>query len=393
MSAITTPSPTDLDHTPGTRLVYGIGALNQLGTLAKELGATRVMIISDPGVTQAGHTERGLAVIKGAGLDAQSFTGVHENPSTADVNAAAHAAQAFKPDLLIGLGGGSALDTAKGCNFIYTNGGEMADYHHTDKPVGEMLPLIAVPTTHGTGSEAQSYALIADEHTHMKMACGDPQALPKIALLDPELTLTQPPRVAACTSIDAVTHAVESYVCTKRNPVSIRYAAESFALTRAALPRVVQDPTDLDARGDMLLGAAYAGLAIENSMLGAAHSAANPLTAAFNVTHGQAVGVMLPHVIRYNAKDPAAAQAYEDLARYVGLDGAEALATCIEDLVATAGLATRLSALKVDPASLPALAEQAAKQWTANFNPRPIKADDFVTIYQSAYGRARHDAT
>ncbi|MFK7790235.1 MAG: iron-containing alcohol dehydrogenase, partial [Phycisphaeraceae bacterium] len=231
MTTISTPAPADLDHTPGTRLVFGDGAIEHLGTLCAEQGAKRVMIISDPGVTKAGHTERGLDIIKRAGLDATTFASVHENPSTADVDAAVQAANEFKPDLLVGLGGGSAIDTAKGCNFIYTNGGVMADYHHSEKPVEKMLPLIAVPTTHGTGSEAQSYALIADADTHMKMACGDPKALPIIALLDPSLTLTQPASVAACTSIDAITHAVESYVCTRRNDESMRYAAESFALT------------------------------------------------------------------------------------------------------------------------------------------------------------------
>ena len=305
MTVISTPSPTDLQHTPGTRLVFGVGALDRLGALAEELGARRVMMISDPGVTKAGHTERARAIVQAAGLAAQTFTGVHENPSTADVNRAVEVARQFEPDLLVGLGGGSALDTAKGCNFIYTNGGVMADYHHTGREVGPMLPMIAVPTTHGTGSEAQSYALIADEHTHMKMACGSPHALPRVALLDPKLTLTQPASVAACTSIDAITHAVESFVCTKRNPVSARYAIESFTLTVNALPRVIEDPADLKARGDMLLGAAYAGLAIENSMLGSAHSSANPLTARFGTIHGQAVGVMLPHVIRFNAHEPA----------------------------------------------------------------------------------------
>jgi len=385
MTTITTPSPSDLDHTPGTRLVFGIDALQQLGTLCAELGATRVMIISDPGVTLAGHTQRGHAIVQDAGLAAQTFTGVHENPSTADVNAAVKVATQFKPDLLVGLGGGSALDTAKGCNFIYTNGGVMADYHHTDKPIGAMLPLIAVPTTHGTGSEAQSYALIADEHTHMKMACGDPKALPKIALLDPQLTLTQPASVAACTSIDAITHAVESYVCSKRNNVSTRYAIESFALTFNALPKVLADPDDLKARGDMMLGAAYAGLAIENSMLGAAHSAANPLTAAYGVIHGQAVGVMLPHVIRFNAADPETRGHYTELAQRAGLDSADALAQAFTDLLAKAGLKTMLTGLGVKPESIPQMAKHAAAQWTATFNPRPIRAEDFTELYRQAY--------
>lgn len=384
MTAITTPSPTDLDHTPGTRLVFGVGALDELGTLAKQLGGTRVMIVSDPGVTDAGHTARGLAIVQSAGLAATTFTGVHENPSTADVNRAVQAAKAFKPDLLVGLGGGSALDTAKGANFIYTNGGVMADYHHTHAANKPMLPLIAVPTTHGTGSEAQSYALIADETTHMKMACGDPKALPRIALLDPQLTLTQPARVAACTSVDAITHGVESYVCTKRNAVSMRYAGESLALTLNGFASVLDNPGDLKARGDMLLGAAYAGLAIENSMLGAAHSSANPLTAHAGVIHGQAVGLMLPHVIRFNQQDRATKQTYDELAKQAGVEDAEALAQRVTSLLRRAGLATSLSELGIDRAVIPSLAQKAAGQWTARFNPRPITAEDFVELYEQA---------
>lgn len=386
MSTITTPAPTDLDHTPGTRLVFGDGAIEHLGQLCAELGGKRVMIISDPGVTRAGHTERGLAIVQATGLEATTFASVHENPSTADVDAAVEAAKAFKPDLLVGLGGGSAIDTAKGCNFIYTNGGVMADYHHADKPVEKMLPLIAVPTTHGTGSEAQSYALIADEDTHMKMACGDPKALPAVALLDPSLTLTQPDSVAACTSIDAITHAVESYVCTRRNDVSMRYAAESFALTVNALPKVLDDPSDIKARGDILLGAAYAGLAIENSMLGAAHSCANPLTAKFGVIHGQAVGVMLPHVIRFNAQDDAVKGMYNTLAEQAGLAGVDQLIETITGLLEQAGLKSNLADLGVDPSSFSELAPKAASQWTANFNPRKIAAEDFEALYHAAYG-------
>lgn len=386
MSTITTPTPTDLDHTPGTRLVFGDGALEHLGNLCAEHGVKRVMIISDPGVTRAGHTERGLAIVQSAGLEATTFASVHENPSTADVDAAVEAAKAFQPDLLVGLGGGSAIDTAKGCNFIYTNGGVMADYHHSDKPVEKMLPLIAVPTTHGTGSEAQSYALIADEDTHMKMACGDPKALPIIALLDPSLTLTQPDSVAACTSIDAITHAVESYVCTRRNDISMRYAAESFALTVNALPKVLADPSDTKARGDMLLGAAYAGLAIENSMLGAAHSCANPLTAKFGTIHGQAVGLMLPHVIRFNAQDKDVKASYNTLAQHAGLSGVEDLIETITKLLEQAGLKSNLAELGIDPASFRELAPKAAGQWTANFNPREIAAEDFETLYNAAYG-------
>jgi alcohol dehydrogenase len=256
-----------------------------------------------------------------------------------------------------------------------------------------MLPFIAVPTTAGTGSECQSSALIADEHTHQKMACLDPKAAARVALLDPELTLTQPPAVTAHTGIDALTHAVETAVTTKRNPLSRMFSHEAFRLLVPALPRVLRDPFDLKARGHMLLGAAYAGLAIENSMLGAAHAAANPLTAHFNIVHGEAVGLMLPGVIRFNARDPDCRFAYAELASTPeiacvseGLDYAvSALIGRLEALLNAATIAPSLQALGIDRAAVPMLAEEAARQWTASFNPRPVSPAEFAALYEAAF--------
>src|SRR4051794_6006498 len=240
-----------------------------------------------------------------------------------------------------------------------------------------MLPMIAVPTTAGTGSETQSFALISDARTHVKMACGDKKASCRIAVLDPELTVTQPPRITALTGIDALSHALETFVTSRRNPVSLAFSRESWRLFARNLARVLEDPTDIAARGSMLLGAWFAGLAIENSMLGAAHALANPLTTHFDVPHGQAVGVMLPHVIRFNAI--AVESQYHDLLHesqngspLPKPDGGVAgLADFVALLLTKAGLATTLRSLSVDPMKLPHLATQAAKQWTAGFNPRP----------------------
>src|SRR5690606_28626811 len=160
-------------------------------------------------------------------------------------------------DLLIGLGGGSSMDTAKGCNFILTNGGEMKDYWGVGKATKPMLPLIAIPTTSGTGSECQSAALIADEATHQKMACLDPKAAARVAILDPVLTLSQPPRVTAVTGVDALAHAIESAVTKKRNRISSIYSREAFRLCFEALPKVLADPGDLQARARMQVGAAF----------------------------------------------------------------------------------------------------------------------------------------
>jgi len=223
------------------------------------------------------------------------------------------------------------------------------------------------------------------------MACGDKKASCRIALLDPELTVTQPTRVTALTGIDALSHALETFVTSRRNPVSLAFSREAWRLLAGNFARVLENRADIDARGSMLLGASFAGLAIENSMLGAAHALANPLTATFDVPHGQAVGVMLPHVIRFNAA--AVEHQYHDLLHesqngspLPKLDGGvDGLADFVSVLLAKAGLATTLRSLAVDPLRLPHLATQAAKQWTAGFNPRPVGEEDLLGLYQRAY--------
>jgi alcohol dehydrogenase len=295
-------------------------------------------------------------------------------------------------DFIIGLGGGSAMDTAKGCNFILSNGGRIEDFWGHGKATKPMLPFIAIPTTAGTGSECQSYALIAGEHTHAKMACGDPKAAAKVAVLDPELTLSQPRSVTAFTGIDTITHAVESAVTKKRNALSLMYSHEAFKLAIASFPQVLQSPKDIEARGRMQLAAAFAGTAIENSMLGAAHSAANPLTAHYNIVHGLAVGMMLPHVIRFNAENAEARRAYAELASAPELAcisegeeyAVEVLVRHIESLLDLAQFPRSLADCGLKESDIPKLAEEAASQWTANFNPRSIKAPDFRVLYAAA---------
>ncbi len=272
------------------------------------------------------------------------------------------------------------MDCAKGINFIYSCGGKMEDYWGIGKATSDMLPMIAVPTTAGTGSEAQSFALISQVDTHLKMACGDPRAACRIALLDPELTLTQPPRLTALTGIDAISHALESYVSKARNPLSVCYSRQAWQLLSSGFPIVLRDPADLEARGQMQLGAFFAGLAIETSMLGAAHALANPLTARYGVTHGQAVGMMLPQVIRFNGEQVGSL--YQDLWRdvahtplgqdCVGDHGDPALlAEFVRQLVDMAGLETSLSGVGVAEDSLDQLASDATSQWTGTFNPTP----------------------
>lgn len=381
----------DFQHT--TRLVFGPGSVQRLGELALELGAQKVLVVSDPGVVAAGHFQHGVDMLTKSGLQVAAFHDLHENPSTDDVAAGLAVAKKVQPDLLIGLGGGSSMDCAKGINFLYSCGGKMEDYWGVGKATHDMLPMIAVPTTAGTGSEAQSFALISQAETHVKMACGDKRAACKIAILDPELTVTQPPRVTALTGVDAISHALESYVTRRRNPLSVCYSRRAWQLLSHGFPAVLKDPKNTEARGEVQLGAFFAGLAIETSMLGAAHALANPLTARFGVTHGQAVGMMLPEVIRFNGEQVG--ELYADLWRdvahtelgrqAVGETMPELLADFVQRMVSMCGLEIALCRIGVEEDAIDQLAEDATSQWTGTFNPRSMTQADFKLLYAQTF--------
>jgi alcohol dehydrogenase len=374
-------------HWP-TRVVSGRGSLLRLGELARELGDTRVLLVTDHGLEEAGHPQRAVESIRAAGLEVFLFDEVEQNPTTRHVEAGVIFAKPLAIDLIVSVGGGSAMDCAKGINFLLTNGGCMRDYQGFGKATRPMLPSIGVPTTAGTGSEAQSFALIADETTHMKMACGDRKAAFGVAVLDPEVTVSQPPKVTALTGIDALSHALESYVTSKRNPISEMFARQAWQLLEANLEKVLREPTDLEARGAMQMGAFLAGTAIENSMLGATHACANPLTAHYGLTHGLAIGIMLPHVVRFNAA--VVGELYADLAEEAGLlngdpsAAGELLAQRVTALMKVAGLPTSLTECGVSDGILTVLAEEAAQQWTARFNPRPVGEGDLLALYRAA---------
>jgi alcohol dehydrogenase len=377
------------DYHPRTRVVFGPGKIAELGTLAAELGARSVLLVTDHGLETAGHPQKGIAALESAGLSVTLFDDVHANPTTDDVDRGLCVAQSAGIDLIVGLGGGSSMDCAKGINFLLTNGGRIEDYWGANKAARPMLPMIAVPTTSGTGSEAQSYALIANPKTHMKMACGDPKAACRLALLDPELTLSMPGSVTAATGIDALSHALESYVCTRRNPVSQLFSRQAWQLLVRGFPAVIAAANDLDARSKMLLGAHLAGAAIENSMLGAAHALANPLSAHFDVTHGVAIAVMLPHVVRYNTESVVGL--YGELAHDAGLCDAgdrlagERLASHLAGLANRAGLPATLAECGVEKALIPQMAAEAAQQWTGRFNPRAVDEQSLRELYEGAF--------
>ena len=374
----------------GVHVVFGDGALDGIGERAAEIvpdaangSAGRVLIVTDPGLVAAGHVGHAVDRLSAAGFDAAVFDGAAENPTTEHVRRGVEMAAEHRPHLLIGLGGGSSMDCAKGINFLHTQGGKMEDYWGVEKATKPMLPTLGVPTTAGTGSEAQRFALISRTDDHRKMACGDRKARFRTVILDPTLVQTVPRDVAAVTGIDALSHAVESFVTTRRNPISQLFAGEAFRLIERSFEAYLADPEQSAPRADMLLGAHLAGAAIEASMLGAAHSCANPLTAHYGMVHGQAVGLMLPHVVRFNGS--SVAQLYQDLGRNAGIEGVEALSTRLAELLAASGLESRLQACGVERDKLSQLATEAAEQWTAGFNPRAMDVKSFQDLYEAAF--------
>ncbi len=377
-------SSTSFDFQPRTRVVFGGGTLSRAGEIAKSLGGRRALVVSDPGIVAAGYPALAVRVLEEAGLSAAIFRGVEENPTSVHVEEGVAFAKQHGIDLIIGLGGGSSMDCAKGINFLLTNGGRMQDYWGGGKAAKAMLPLIAIPTTAGTGSEAQSFALISDPETHQKMACGDPKAAAAVAILDPAITISQPADVTAVTGIDAIGHALETWVTSKRNPLSRLYSQRAWQLLSESFPRVLEEPSNEHARAGMLLGANFAGTAIENSMLGIAHSCANPLTAHHQVVHGAAVGMLLPAVIRFNIA--CAGELYEELCPSGGgAEPGEELVRVVDGMLEKSAIPRRLSDYGIAEDELPKRAEEASSQWTARFNPRPVSTADCLKIYQEIY--------
>ena len=383
-------------------MLSGDGSIDRLGGLAKELGFSRTLLVADAGLARAGHLAHAHASLEAAGVRAIEFSEFGPNPDSDMLEAGRRHASGRGIDSMIGLGGGSSLDCAKGINFLLTQGGVIHDFQGYAKATRPMLPMIGIPTTAGTGSEAQSYAIISDPGTHKKMACGDPKAAFRAVILDPRLTLTQPMSVTAAAGYDAIAHAVESFVCTKRNPRSQQLSLEAWRLLDANYERVLSVPDDVEARASMQWGAFYAGTAIELSMLGATHACANPLTARYGTTHGDAIAILLPHVVRWNAT--AAESMYAELLRASRREPDElvepnepfepyepratsttALADRLSQLASAAGLPRTLEDAGASSHELAALAAEAAEQWTGGFNPRAFDVKGALEIYQCAF--------
>lgn len=367
---------TPFDFRPRTRVLFGAGEFSRLGEVARELGGTRCLVVADQGMVERGYVQEATRSLRARRMDVSTFHEFTAGPTSAMVDAGAAAAAPNNIDLIVGLGGGSSLDCAKAINFVVSNGGSIRDYRGYGKAARAMLPMIAIPTTAGAGSESQTSAVITDDETHAKMICGDTKAAFRTAILDPKLTVSMPHALTASTGYDAISHAIETLVSTRRNALSDCFSRSAWRLLNTNFERVLKEPEDLEARGGMMLGAYFGGMAMENSMLGAANACATPLAANYAMSHGAAIAVLMAHVVEWN--DAVARRQYDEL-------NAGDLAGRLRDLGEAAGLPMSLRDAGVAEQALPRLAEEAGSQWTGKFNPRPFDAAAALEIYQAAY--------
>ena len=367
-----------------TRITFGVGVLRELGLALKRVGARRAVIVTDAFMAEKTPLLEQARKALGDRL-AGVWTGVVADAEADTVDAGAAYARSAGCDAVISLGGGSAIDTAKGVAIVVTEGGQIRDHQGSQRLERRLIPHVAVPTTAGTGSEVSCFAVIKDARAKEKMHFADDKLVPDIAVLDPAVTVGMPRALTAATGLDALTHAVEAFVALPRNPLSDGLAAHAAALVQRYLLRACEDPGDLVARGQMLLASNAAGQAFSAAGVGLCHALAHVVGARHHVHHGTANAILLPHVVRFNAVELS--DRYRDLALAMGLDvrdsseavAADALANAIADLISGSGLPTRLRDAGVPEEDLHASAEQALSDGAIVYNGR-FAADAELTL-------------
>lgn len=379
------------DITMKWRVVFAPGASGRVGELVHGFNAQRVMVVTDQGIQKAGLEGPLLKSLRNEKLDIAVFNKVEPNPTTKNVEDGFAMAKEFRPDIIIALGGGSSIDAAKAINILHTRGGQITSYRGVVTEGSSLQPLIAIPTTAGTGSEVTPFLLISDSGTHAKIVIRDFQAIPDIAVLDPNFTISLPRQTTILTGVDALVHGFESFVAKGTQFYSQALAMEAIQIIYTALPKVVKEPEDLDARGRMLLASNLTGMALALSYLGLAHSTANPLTRVAGMEHGLAVGLMLPYVIQFN--EPVASNKYVRIASRILERGGPSepkeatlnLASSLKKFLINLGFPEDLKKAGVSEESLQEMAEEAFTQATVKSNPREASLEDIMGIYQSAF--------
>jgi alcohol dehydrogenase class IV len=394
-------------HSAG-QLVFGRNAAARLGEIAGRLGARRALVVTDPILLKAGMLEAIHAPLSEAGVAVEVFAGGEPEPSLRAAAAAFAAAREFRPDAVIGLGGGSNMDLAKITAVLLAHGGKALDYAGDDKIPGPIKPLLCVPTTAGTGSEVSAATVLTDTDNQMKVGILSNYLRPAAAVVDPLLTLSCPPKVTADSGIDALTHAIEAYTAVDnadfplppgersvyqgRHPFGDMLAAKAIGLIGANLRRAFRDGSDLEAREGMALGATLAGMAFSNVGVAVVHALEYPVGGATHCSHGAGNGLLLPYVMRYNAPARQAAFARvavllgEDVSGLGEVEAAERAIAAVERLRTDIGIPTRLRELGVKEAQLRPFAEKAfAVKRILRVNPRTPTVDDLEGILRAAF--------
>jgi len=376
---------------PG-KIIFGVGALDALGDEANRLAAKRALIITDPGVYQAGLVDRVKEQLSGIKLSVDICAEAEPEPTFTRLNALAEKFRTSKYDLLVGVGGGSSLDTAKALSILLAYNGNGQDYVGVDKVPGYGIPVFALPTTAGTGSEITQNAIFGDPEKQLKMGMVSIYLIPRLALVDPTLTYGCPPKVTAASGLDALIHAVECYTGNKANTFSDTIALKAMELIAGNLRRTVKNGSDKEARNGMAEGSLLAGITLANSGTAAVHALAYPLGARFHIPHGVANGVLFPYVTEFNLS--ANVPKYTIVARMLGVatdglspqEAAERGAEAIKTLAKDIGIPLHLRDLGVPQEALEgmAVATMDVTRLLAN-NPKPLTLDDVRQIWQNAW--------
>ncbi len=371
--------------------VFGQGALNLVGRQAAGLGVRRALVVADPGLMELGWPDKVLASLKAADVESVVFSDISANPRDHEVMAGARRYGEQGCDALVAVGGGSAMDCAKAVGIVCANGRHVLEFEGVDNVERPGPPLLCLPTTAGTGAEVSQFAIVTDTVRKVKIAIASKPLIPDAALIDPDMTVTMPPELTAHTGLDALTHAMEAYVSNAHGPMTDLLALEAVRLIKANLPRALEAPRDMQARGSMLLASLYAGMAFSNAILGAVHAMSHSLGGLLDLPHGQCNAILLDHVVDYNYE--AAAARYECLGRLLGADfddAAEAAAKkqavlgAIRDFKRSVGVTMGLGDLGVDACVLGELAAKAMDDPSMLTNPRQPCMEEIKAVYEQA---------
>lgn len=371
-------------------IVFGHGALSEAGFAAKRLDARRVFIVTDPGIVEAGWLEELTGHLADAGLPYVVWHGVTPNPKDHEVTAGHLAYQASGADVIIGLGGGSVIDAGKAIAVLSTNGGQILDYEGVDRVTQAIPPLIMIPSTSGTGADLSQFCVITDTVRRLKATLIGRALVPNISITDPRLLVTMPEELAAATGLDALTHGIEAYVSRAASPLTDVHALTAIRLVAANLLQTIDVPTDTDARAGMAQASLEAGLAFTNAILGATHAMSHQVGGALDLPHGVLNGVLLPHVMRFNAAvNPGR---YLPIAQALGVpterlsaeDAAFAAADCVRALADSVGVPKGLGDLGVTEADIPQLSKNTLGDACLTTNPRDASLDEVSAMFRAA---------